>query len=74
MERKEVKLNYKWKTEDIYASDEEWESALEGANNSLGFDVYAGKLGDRDTLLDYYKKVGDFLRQIDYTIICNKLF
>ena len=65
MERNEVKLNYKWKTDDIYASDEEWEKALEKAIASLGFAQYAGKLGDRDTLLEYYGKTAEFLKELD---------
>ncbi|MGN0808288.1 MAG: oligoendopeptidase F [Candidatus Coproplasma sp.] len=65
MEKNEVKLNYKWKTDDIYASDEEWEKALENANSSIDFAQYAGKLGDRNTLLEYYKKTSDFLRELD---------
>ncbi|MGN0823484.1 MAG: oligoendopeptidase F [Candidatus Coproplasma sp.] len=65
MERNEVKLNHTWKTEDIYASDEEWEKALENANNSLNFAEFAGKLGDRDTLLEYYKKVAEFAKELD---------
>lgn len=65
MERKEVNLNHIWKTEDIFASDEEWEKALENANSTLNFAVFAGKLGDRDTLLEYYKKVGEFAKELD---------
>lgn len=65
MERNEVKLNYKWKTDDIYASDEEWERALDAANSSISFAQYAGKLGDRNTLLEYYEKTGNFLKELD---------
>ena len=65
MERSEVKLNYKWKTDDIYSSDEEWEKALEVANSTLNFAQYASKLGDRKTLLDYYNKTSEFLKELD---------
>ncbi|MGN0806470.1 MAG: oligoendopeptidase F [Candidatus Coproplasma sp.] len=65
MDRNEVKLNYKWKTEDIYSSDEEWEKALEKANSALSFSQYSGKLGDRNTLLEYYQKTGEFLKELD---------
>lgn len=54
MERKEVKTEYLWKTEDIYCCDEAWEKALEDANKSLNFARFSGKLGDKETLLEYY--------------------
>ena len=65
MERKEVKLNHIWKTEDIFASDEEWENALNKANSSLNFAQFSGKLGDRDTLLNYYKRTSEFAKELD---------
>ena len=65
MERKEIKLNHIWKTEDIFASDEEWENALNKANSSLNFAQFSGKLGDRDTLLNYYKRTSEFAKELD---------
>lgn len=65
MERKEVKLNHIWKTEDIFASDEEWENALNKANSSLNFAAFSGKLGDRDTLLNYYERTSEFAKELD---------
>lgn len=60
MERNEVRLNYTWKTDDIFASDEAWEKEYERLNGEVCFSVYAGKLGDRAKLLEYLKKTDDF--------------
>lgn len=65
MERKEVELKHTWKTDDIFGSDEEWEKALEKANAALNFSEYAGKLGERNVLLEYYKKTGEFLKEVE---------
>lgn len=64
MKRSEVKERYKWKIEDIFASDAEWEKSFESAEKSIGFEKYAGKLSDSDTLLEFYKHTDEF----------NKLF
>lgn len=64
MKRSEVKERYKWKIEDIFSSDEEWEKSFEKAEKSIDFEKYAGKLGDSDTLLKFYKHTDEF----------NKLF
>lgn len=65
MERKEVELKHTWKTDDIFGSDEEWEKSLEKANAALNFSEYAGKLGERNVLLEYYKKTGEFLKEVE---------
>ncbi|MDE6505145.1 MAG: oligoendopeptidase F [Clostridia bacterium] len=56
MKREQVKEQYKWKTEDIFSSDAEWETAFETAEKSLDFSNYAGKLSNADTLLEFLKK------------------
>lgn len=56
MERKEVKTNYKWRTEDIFASDELWEKEYSSADDKINFAKYSGKLGDKAVLLEYLKK------------------
>lgn len=65
MERKEVELKHTWKTDDIFGSDEEWEKSLEKANAALNFSEYAGKLGERNVLLEYYKQTGEFLKEVE---------
>ncbi len=51
-----------WRLEDIYATDEMWESAFEACRASVqDFSRHQGKLGDRDNLLsalnDYFSAV-----------------
>jgi len=65
MERTEVQLKYTWKLEDIFPSDEEWEKAYEAALSGLAFSQYAGKLGDKKTLLEYYKQNDEFGKKLE---------
>ena len=46
MERSEVEAKYKWKTEDIFSSDEEWEKCFAEAEKLLDFSAFEGKLSD----------------------------
>lgn len=55
MKREQVKERYKWKIEDIYPSDEEWEKDFENLQSRLDFSAYAGKLGEKETLLKFLK-------------------
>lgn len=67
MKRSEVKQQYKWAIEDIYASDEEWEKDFEKAEKSINFSEYSGKLGDSDTLLKFLKedeKLGKIIERL----------
>lgn len=56
MKRSEVKENYKWRVEDIFSADTEWEKAYAEAEKRINFSKYAGKLGDADTLLKLLKE------------------
>ncbi|MDE7076945.1 MAG: hypothetical protein K2O62_06450, partial [Clostridia bacterium] len=56
MERKDIDVQHTWNVEQIYASDEAWEKEAEELNSKLDFSKYAGKLGDKDTLLKYLKE------------------
>lgn len=56
MTRNQVKEEYKWKIEDIFATDGEWEKAFEEAQNSLALAKYEGKLGNADVLLEFLKE------------------
>ena len=56
MERKDVPQNLKWKTTDIFESDEAWEAEFKAVESEYGgydFDVFKGKLADKKTLLEY---------------------
>ena len=60
MKRNEVKTEYKWKLEDIFASDEEWEKEFARLEKCINFSQFAGKLGDSDTLLKFFKADDEF--------------
>ena len=54
MERVEIAENLKWKTSDIFKSDEAWEAeykAVEEEYANYDFSFYKGKLGKKETLL-----------------------
>ncbi len=55
MKRDQVSINHKWATEDIYASDEDWEKAYDALQQKIDLSKYAGKLNDKKTLLAYLK-------------------
>ncbi|MBQ8322801.1 MAG: oligoendopeptidase F [Clostridia bacterium] len=55
MERKEIAENLKWKTEDVFASDEAWETefkAVETEYGSYDYSRFDNKLSDKQTLLE----------------------
>ena len=60
MKRNEVNERYKWKIEDIFVSDEEWEKSFADLEKRLDFSKYAGKLGDRETLLKFFRQNDEF--------------
>lgn len=60
MKRSEVKTKYKWKLEDIFATDEAWEKEFAALEKSINFSGYAGKLGDSETLLKFFKADDEF--------------
>ena len=62
MQRSDVKEQYKWAIEDIYPSDEAWESDYDRAMNSINFSQYAGKLSDKVQLLSFLKSDDDFMK------------
>jgi oligoendopeptidase F len=65
MERSEVQQKYTWKVEDIYASDEEWEKSFDWAINNINFSKYAGKLGDKATLLKFLKENDAYMKVVE---------
>lgn len=60
MERSEVKEQNKWRLEDIFVSDDEWEKTLDKLTANLQFSQYAGKLSDKCTLLEFLKKNDEY--------------
>ena len=65
MKRSEVKEQYKWKTEDIYGSNEAWEKAFEKAEKRLDFAGYEGKLGDKNTLLNFLRANDEYMIELE---------
>lgn len=70
MDRSQVKEQYKWKIEDIFRTDTDWEKCFEKTEKVLNFSQYAGKLKDSDILLKFFKQQDafniDFLRLAVY--------
>lgn len=60
MKRSEVKEQYKWRIEDIFPTDEAWEECFKQAESMISFSKYAGKLGDSDSLLKFFKESDEF--------------
>ena len=46
-----MELKYKWATEDIFSSDNEWNSIFEDVSGKIDFSIYRGKLGDEKSFL-----------------------
>lgn len=65
MKRSEVKEQYKWKTDDIFASDELWEKSFAETEKSLNFSKFAGKLNNCETLLEFFKEDDRFSIQLE---------
>ena len=50
-ERKDVPQNRKWNTDDIFASQQEWEDMYASLEGKLDFSAYKGKLNNAETIL-----------------------
>lgn len=55
MVREEVEERLKWRVEDMFPSDEDWEKLYDKVAASIDLSAYAGKLGDKKTLLKVLK-------------------
>lgn len=56
MERKDVENKYKWRVEDIFPSDEEWEKSFSEAEKMIDFSEFEGELGDRQIMVRFTQK------------------
>ena len=54
MERKEVQTQYRWKTEDIFESDEAWEAAFAALETLPDVDSDRGERGDAEHVAAYF--------------------
>ncbi len=68
MERTEVQTNYKWRTGDVFASDEAWEEAFSALESSLDLAKYRGMLNTAENILAYFKA------EEEYTIKFLKVY
>ena len=67
-ERKDIPLAYRWRLEDIYQTEAEWEGALHAAEKQAAdFARFEGKLGDSETLLEALKHFAS-MREIAATV------
>lgn len=55
MKRNEVKEEYKWKVEDLFPTDEDFEKAYADAEKMIDFSRFSGKLSDSGVLLEFFK-------------------
>lgn len=58
-ERTDVAEHLKWRTEDIFASQTDWDKTYAEVEAKLDFSAYEGKLGDAATLLACMKKINE---------------
>lgn len=65
MKRSEVKEKYKWNVKDIFPSDEKWEETFEKAVKELALSQYAGKLSDKNSLLEFLKANDECAKRIE---------
>lgn len=65
MKRLDVKTEYKWKTADLYATDEKWEEDFIKAQNTPNFSKYSGKLGNKKELLKFLRENDEYCKLID---------
>ena len=56
---------YDWATEDIFSSDNEWESTFDSIKDSLDFSEFKGKLNNVDCFLECMKKQERLSRVFD---------
>ncbi len=73
MDRKEVKTQYKWKVDDVFSCDDDWEKKAEELYGRLDFSKYAGKLGDRATLLSYLKELDSLTIELEHIAVYANL-
>ena len=58
-ERRDVPEHLKWRVEDIFETQGDWERAYEDVSHKLDFSAYEGKLSCADTLLECFEKLNE---------------
>ena len=68
MERKNVAENLKWRTTDVFPTDEAWEKEfkeVEKASKTYDFASFKGKLGDKESLLACLRLNDEISRRLE---------
>ena len=68
MERTEIAENLKWKTSDIFPTDEAWEAEFKAVESEYGaydFSVFDGKLANKQTLLNCFVLTDSIARRME---------
>lgn len=66
MDRKEVSIARKWKVDDIFSDDSEWEKRYEEISSRIDFSSYKGKLGDKNKLLAFLRANDELLIELEH--------
>ncbi len=64
-ERKDVAEHLKWKTTDIFATEQEWEKLFKECEKRINFKKYEGKLGNADTLFECFEELGRLSKDLN---------
>ena len=56
---------YKWATEEIYSSPEQWNSEFNELSKKLDFECFKGKLSKKESFLACMKAQEDFSRKLE---------
>ena len=63
-ERKDVPQNRKWNTDDIFASQQEWEDVYASLEGKLDFSAYKGKLNNAETILACMEGINAVVKEL----------
>jgi len=75
MKRHEVKEEHRWRLEDIFLSQPEWEQQLNLLNKDIaGILAFKGKLKTADTILEAFKFGDDISKRIEKIIYYSMMF
>lgn len=65
MEREQTEKKYTWDTSDVFPDDEAWEKEYEEVKQLTDFSSFRGRLGDKQTLLAFFRKEEVFSRRVE---------
>ena len=66
LSRSEVPASRKWRTEDIFATLDDWNKCYDSLTDKLDFSMYEGKLDNADTLLECYEKLNAVVLKLSW--------